>query len=937
MEDSTLNKKSMHRINITKRITVLLITALLVTNTLERFVPKVLAADRAWKILEQKDLPVEELYGWYPDYDSADPLMIGRKDGMIAFLDSSLNLVKKTKYDQIEEEGVMDDTDYNLLVSRKVGSGSEYAVMDKTGKATVLGTYNKAESLGLVGESILYAEKLNGECGFLVDGREIGFDKTFADKPEEAVVCYNIASLGKSTYFVKQYFETKEVYDQVGEIYAGIGAEGIKEKLNEKQCEFVFYDETGSVVDIDLQIKEYEQAQKEKEEQKKEDVQIIAELRQTAVSQLPIREYIKDTRTEATGKYTVNDVTAYRFGQGYLVYVKTDVEVFSEGSKYMNTYYFAGFFDREKKLETFGEVIAARNENYWDEGIYLTIRDSDKKIYFYGDDEYANTGYMVKFLYTDTDGIFAGNGEGELTAAYPHHVVLGGYGDTGFIYLVASPMNDFVKTTSMYTDLNEKNGLKAEYAILNEEGGKREVVFYDSEWKKIIKRIDVSRLPGDITLCDGIVLGKTCAVLYKTRSGQYGLIGMDGNIVVDAEKEGYEYGSVVSELFEKTCVYFEKDDVRYYYYGGDFIPHTEEEYENWEDDGGAGGSEYGDITYDKDWIEDASGNTIVCEKVLDSAGNVLVSHEVSEDVCESEGYKDFIYIFKDCKSIVVVDRHWDGKRGEDPGETSVPSVTPEASPGTSPGASPSTSPDEGATCSPLPSGTPAAAPTSQPTDTALPVDPGETKSPVVTPGPDPTPDTHPTQPPHVSEDPAQTPPPAPGIQSTQTPPPVPDAHPTQNPQPVQPPAQVLPPSESVQTAQPLIIKPEDEDEEEEEEQFQKGDCFMSGNLGYQITKRKGKKGEAAVFLVKSNKLTKIVVPKQVKKNGITFSVTSIGKNAFKGCKKVKTLQIKSLTIKSISKKALTGINKRVVIKVPRKKYWAYRIMLRKGGYYTIRS
>lgn len=112
---------------------------------------------------------------------------------------------------------------------------------------------------------------------------------------------------------------------------------------------------------------------------------------------------------------------------------------------------------------------------------------------------------------------------------------------------------------------------------------------------------------------------------------------------------------------------------------------------------------------------------------------------------------------------------------------------------------------------------------------------------------------------------------------------------------------------------------------------------MSGNLGYQITKRKGKKGEIAVVLVKSKQLKKIVVPKQVKKNGITFSVTSIEKNAFKGCKKVKTLQIKSLKIKSISKKALTGINKRVVVKVPRKKYWAYRVMLRKGGYYTIRS
>ena len=417
--------------------------------------------------------------------------------------------------------------------------------------------------------------------------------------------------------------------------------------------------------------------------------------------------------------------------------------------------------------------------------------------------------------------------------------------------------------------------------------------------------------------------------MYKTRSGQYGLVGMDGNIVVDAEKEGYESGSVVSQLFEKTCVYFEKNNIRYYYYGGDFIPHTEEEYENWEDDGGAGGNEYGDITYDKDWIEDGSGNKVVREKVSDSAGNVLVSHKAAEDVYENERCENFIYIFKDCRSIVVVDRHWNGKRGEEQEEM------------------------------------PSAVPTSQPVDTAVPIDPGETRSPVAQPTS--VPDIHPTQTPPAADDPMQTAPSAPGIQSTQTPsapgiqstqmpsapgiqstqtpsapgnqstqtPSAPNTHSTQVPQivPSSGPAQTAP----AQTAPPLIIEPEDEDEEEDkEEQFKKGDCFMSGNLGYQITKRKGKKGEVAVALVKSNKLKKIVVPKQVKKNGITFSVTSIGKNAFKGCKKVKTLQIKSLNIKSISKKALTGINKRVVIKVPRKKYWAYRIMLRKGGYYTIR-
>ncbi len=890
-----MNKKS-----VTKLIAAMLIAALFVTNTPECFAQKVLAAERTWKILEEKDLPVDELYGWHPDYN---PLMIGRKDGMIALLDGSLKLVKKTKYDQIEEEGVMDGTDYNLLISRQVGNGYEYAVLDMWGNETVLGTYKKAESVGLVGTPILYAEKVNGECGFLADGKEIGFDKSFVDKPEEAVVCYNITWLGKSTYYVKQYFETKEVYDRVGEINAGSELKEIKDKMGEKKCEFIFYDETGTVVDMGLVIKEYEQTEKDREEQQKKDAQIIAELKQTAASELPIREYITDTWKSSTGKYTVNDVWAYRFGDGYLVYVKADVVCNVEGYEQEDPFYFAGFFNGEKKLGKFGQVVAGEKDGeYWDDGIYLVLRDNDKKIYFYGYNEHTETENLVKYLYTDTDGIFT-EAAYELPSAYPNDVVLGGYGETGFIYLAASPMNDFVKITSMYTGLNGKNDLKAKHAILNEEGEKKEIVFYDSAWKKVIKRINVSRLSGDITLCDGIVLGKICAVLYKTGRGQYGLIGMDGNIVVDAEKEEYECGQVQSGYFEKPCVYFERDDVGYYYYDEDFIPHTEEEYENWQeqDEEEEGGNGYGDITYDKEWIEDDSGNTIIYEKVLDSDGNVLVSHEAPEDVYENRRYESFIYIFEDCRSIVVVDRHWNGLRGEGPGEgspkpPSVPTDAPEASP------------NAGATRSPLPAQTPAASP-SQPADTALPIDPDETAVPGTTPDPSPA----------------------------QTPQPVPDIPPTQIPQPLQPPAQTMTPPESIQIAPPLIIEPEEEDEEEEEEPFKKGDCFMSGNLGYQITKRKGKKGEIAVVLVKSKQLKRIVVPKQVKKNGITFSVTSIEKNAFKGCKKVKTLQIKSLKIKSISKKALTGINKRVVVKVPRKKYWAYRVMLRKGGYYTIRS
>lgn len=890
---------------ITKRMAAMLIAALLVTNAPEFSAKKIVAAESTWEILEEKDLPVDELYGWY-QYNSSDQLMIGRKDGKIAFLDSSMKLVKKTKYDQLEEDVVMDDTDYNLLVSRPMRGGSEYAVIDKTGKATVLGTYKKAESLGLVGAPILYGEKENGECGFLVNGKAIGFDKKFVDKTEEAVVEYNIVTIAGKTYYVKNYFETEDICYEVVGIYDGISIEEMKKVIQAERYEFIIYDETGAVVDVDSLIREYEKKAEDEEKQKEEDARVIPELEQTAASQLPIREYLRNTWSTSTGKYTVNDVTAYRFGEGYLAYVKADVEFFFEGDKCEDPYYFAGFFDKEKNLVKFREVIAAKNEDHWDEGegIYLTIRDNDKKIYFYGDDDYANTGNMVKYLYTDTEDAFTGDGY-ELAAAYPDCVVLGGYGENGSIYLVASPMNDFVKTTSMYTRLYGKNTLKAEYVLLNEENGKREAVFYDSDWN-VIKSMDVSRVSGDIQLCGGVVLGRSCVLLYKTQSGYYGLVGMDGSIVADAEKERYTYGSVRSGYFEKTRVYFVKDDVRYYYYGEDLIPHTEEEYDSWredDDEEGDDGIKYGDITYSSEETYDDNNEVVsVCEKVVDRFGNVLASHEVSGETYEREERKPFIYIFPDCKSIAVVDRHWNGKREDNledatPKPTMAPTDAPEVPPTEKPGHT------QAPPVPPMPS---AGAPTERPDETAVP-------SPAPTDGP------------------AGQPPVTPGSSSL----------------PVQPPSQIILPSNPIPAPTPNMNAEEDADDDEEEDKedkqekeegkLQKGDYIMMGKLGYKITKLKGKKGEAAVVVSVANKAKSIVIPKNIKKDGVTLTVTSIQKNALMGYKKAKTLNIKSTGIKSIAKKALSGLSRWIQIKVPKSKVILYRKLLKKCGCGVIRQ
>ena len=71
-------------------------------------------------------------------------------------------------------------------------------------------------------------------------------------------------------------------------------------------------------------------------------------------------------------------------------------------------------------------------------------------------------------------------------------------------------------------------------------------------------------------------------------------------------------------------------------------------------------------------------------------------------------------------------------------------------------------------------------------------------------------------------------------------------------------------------------------------------------------------------------LTSITIGKNVKK---------IGKNAFTGCKKLKSIIIKTkkLTTKTVKKGAFNGISKKVVVKVPKSKYKTYKKLLPAKG------
>lgn len=90
----------------------------------------------------------------------------------------------------------------------------------------------------------------------------------------------------------------------------------------------------------------------------------------------------------------------------------------------------------------------------------------------------------------------------------------------------------------------------------------------------------------------------------------------------------------------------------------------------------------------------------------------------------------------------------------------------------------------------------------------------------------------------------------------------------------------------------------------------------SGNQVYKVT-------AIADNAFKNNKKIKTVV---VGKN-----VRTIGKKAFYGCKNLKKITVYSSIIKKVGAKAFKGINKKAVIKVPSKKYKAYKKVFKGKG------
>lgn len=134
--------------------------------------------------------------------------------------------------------------------------------------------------------------------------------------------------------------------------------------------------------------------------------------------------------------------------------------------------------------------------------------------------------------------------------------------------------------------------------------------------------------------------------------------------------------------------------------------------------------------------------------------------------------------------------------------------------------------------------------------------------------------------------------------------------------------------------------------------LKKGDTVSVNGVKYRVTNAAGKQAEA--YGAVSEKARRILVADTVKIKGVECRVTGIGKNAFRGMKKLskavigknvrvvgarafygdkrlKNITVKAKGLKTVKKQALKGISARAVIKVPKNKKKTYTSIFKGKG------
>lgn len=759
-----------------RMVAVLLVSALVLTSVPNVAELTAYAAENTWKVLSEKDIVFDDIY------DLEDNVLIGRKSGKITTLDNKLEQIDQGEYDQIETRAKD-----GYLLSKKNGNETGYAVLDTlTGKISpfVTGNYDSIEPFycgndkycykvkkgmkyGILnwetGEKeisvnytkiarlyddsetgTIFAEKEDGTNGFICNGKELGFDNSIT-KNDGCLYGTSIV-VGSDIYYVKEYFENEDVFDDLYHITSSTNLSSLKkdieEHLADEKCKLVFYSREGGILKADSILQKLQEATSE------------SDAIMTTVKEKSKNDAVEYCTNEYSAEGTnIENVSLQKYGSVYVVCVVAgwtdDQEEYS--TDLLGVYNESGerlLFGRSLIRYDIGDV----EDEGWDEDI-LIRNDRDEICY-------CDDSGTVKQIYTDREGVF--RNVSEKTSVYDDSIVI--YGQKNRV-MVANPHNGYVKIgCKVFGD--SYDGIKSDVfarGLLVNDSEERNLILYDYDYNEV-KKIDLSdmgeQLQATESACvitvkddNGILIVDTEAktkkisltdypdfskvkdfykildevYAYTKNNGRhalyrvsdqtklmeksdasmwidgcyridgvnvviygvdvddedttyYGLMDTNGNIMADAKLLKYTEYSVISSSYEdekkgirEYIEFRDGEENHVYYYGEDMSAHEKEKDD--EDSSDDNGISYGDVKYYRNYLQDGGRE----EKVCDSKGTVLVSYKKTEQELEKEGYRQNVYMFPECQSILLVKKHWDGKR--DAGETGEnPTPTPTATP-----------------------------------------------------------------------------------------------------------------------------------------------------------------------------------------------------------------------------------------------------------------
>ena len=111
----------------------------------------------------------------------------------------------------------------------------------------------------------------------------------------------------------------------------------------------------------------------------------------------------------------------------------------------------------------------------------------------------------------------------------------------------------------------------------------------------------------------------------------------------------------------------------------------------------------------------------------------------------------------------------------------------------------------------------------------------------------------------------------------------------------------------------------------------KGKVVTKSGVVYRVSTSTASVKTVTVLKLANNKKSAITIAKTITIDGYKYKVTGIEKKAFLGAKKLKSITIKTTTLKNVGKNALKNIYSKATIKVPASKLTAYKKLLKNKG------